>query len=587
MKALNKGNILGVRKYQVGGSAPISQMASRPVQQIEMPSRNQSLISPSGGVPKQPSLDDLTTSQLWEQVTGTPWSEASRRGHTDGYRESNMNLRQILTGADPIGTLDYIEKESNKAVTDEAPVKTIQQQPKVSVEQPAPRIIAKPGDQSFVRKTTPEPFPSQATPTQEVGNTTPADTTTLPDRNPSAHLTLGPATGGGFNWAGAGLIGAGGLAIGAAAFKSPVAKMISTRIQKLKAAKATKTAPVTTETPATVAETSAPETTETTPAVAPKETVVTPAETATAPATTPTEVVKPATTLTKTTTPTPKPASTPKPKVTKLAPKSGTTTEVPGTAPREAPAYFENNNTSAPTSFQQTAESIGKPQATISPKATVETSIKNRNRTTKPKVAEEQPVTTPKEAPANIKGKNSSKTTSFQETAQEVVKPQETTAPETAVQTSIKNRTAKAPVKDTQPSLFDEVGKVAETAAEGVGKVAETAKAVGKSGALKGLGKVAGRANMVGMVLDPALQVVRAWKYHFSSKDDYDRTYGAGSYDADHAATKKAEDDLKAGIHYDQYNPSATDQMMNRVMPYVKNGGKLNSVSSKRLLLRK
>jgi len=83
MKALNKGNILGVRKYQEGGSAPISQMVSRPVQQIEMPSRSQSLISPSGGGYKPQSLDDLTTSQLWEQVTGTPWSEAKRRGHSD------------------------------------------------------------------------------------------------------------------------------------------------------------------------------------------------------------------------------------------------------------------------------------------------------------------------------------------------------------------------------------------------------------------------------------------------------------------------------------------------------------------------
>jgi hypothetical protein len=366
--------------------------------------------------------------------------------------------------------------------------------------------------------------------------------------------------------------------------------MISTRIQKLKAAKAAKTTPATTETPATVAETSAP-VTEVAPVVEPavtdKEPVVAPAETTTAPTTTPTEVVKPETTPAKTTTPTPKPASIPKSKVTKLAPKPGTTTEVPVTTPKEAPAYFENNNTSAPTSFQQTAESIGKPQATVSPKATVETSIKNRNRTTKPKVAEEQPVTTPKEAPANIKGKNSIKATSFQETAQEVSKPQEATAPETAVQTSIKNRTAKAPVKDTQPSLFDEVGKVAETAAEGVGKVAETAKVVGKSGALEGLGKVAGRANMVGMILDPALQVVRAWKYHFSSKDDYDRTYGAGSYDADHAATKKAEEDRKAGIYHDPYNPSEMDRAMSRYPQMQRNGGKLNSVSSKGLLLRK
>jgi len=104
MKALNKGNILGVRKYQEGGASPVSQMPMRQAQQIEMPTSNKGLVSSSFGGYKPQNLDDLTTSQLWEQVTGTPWSEAAKRGHTSGKfndREQNMALRQVLTGSDP------------------------------------------------------------------------------------------------------------------------------------------------------------------------------------------------------------------------------------------------------------------------------------------------------------------------------------------------------------------------------------------------------------------------------------------------------------------------------------------------------
>jgi len=597
MKALNKGNILGVRKYQEGGTSPVSQMPMRQAQQIDLPSSNKSLISSSFGGYKPQSLEDLTTSQLWEQVTGTPWSEAAKRGHTSGKfndREENIALRQVLTGNDPIGTLDYIEKESDKAIKQEEatnPVPVPASPVKSWEGTPSPRVLAKPGDQSFIRKTTPEPAPSQAIQTQEEVNTNPADTTTLPDRYPSAHLSLGPATGGGFNWSGAGIIGGGALIIGGSAFHKPIGKMIAARVQKLKAAKAAKTVPAAVETPETVVEGSAP-VTETAPVVAAKEPVVAPAENTPASATTPTEVVKPATTPTKTSTVSKTasgnvskaPANT-NVKEAKLVRRPGTVpVEAPVVTPKEAPAYFENNNTSGITSLQQTAESIGKPITgpVPAPKATVETSIKNRNGTTKAK----SNTPAPKKAPANIKGKNSTEPTSFQETAQEVGKPQEATAPENVVKTSIKNRTAKtgtAP-KEAQPSLFDEVGKVAETVGEGVGKVAETVKVVGKSGALKGIGKVAGRANMFGMILDPALQIVRAFHYKYSSPKDYDGHYGAGAWDADHKATEEENRRIRSTNPMDKALPG---EGMDRRMEMNRNGGKLNSLSGDRLLIQK
>jgi hypothetical protein len=43
--------------------------------------------------------DGGTVSQLWQQYTGTPWSEAKKQGLTDGSFESNMSLRKkILEG---------------------------------------------------------------------------------------------------------------------------------------------------------------------------------------------------------------------------------------------------------------------------------------------------------------------------------------------------------------------------------------------------------------------------------------------------------------------------------------------------------
>jgi len=42
----------------------------------------------------------LVVSQLWEKTTGLPWSEAKRRGLTDGSKDVNIGLRDILLSGD-------------------------------------------------------------------------------------------------------------------------------------------------------------------------------------------------------------------------------------------------------------------------------------------------------------------------------------------------------------------------------------------------------------------------------------------------------------------------------------------------------
>jgi hypothetical protein len=42
----------------------------------------------------------LIVSQLWEKTTGLPWSEAKRRGLTDGSKATNIGLRDILLSGD-------------------------------------------------------------------------------------------------------------------------------------------------------------------------------------------------------------------------------------------------------------------------------------------------------------------------------------------------------------------------------------------------------------------------------------------------------------------------------------------------------
>jgi len=42
----------------------------------------------------------LVVSQLWEKTTGLPWSEAKRRGLTDGSKEVNIGLRDMLLSGD-------------------------------------------------------------------------------------------------------------------------------------------------------------------------------------------------------------------------------------------------------------------------------------------------------------------------------------------------------------------------------------------------------------------------------------------------------------------------------------------------------
>ena len=48
----------------------------------------------SGGM--QRFEDGGTVADLWEEHTGTPWSEAKKQGLTDGSYESNMKVRDML-----------------------------------------------------------------------------------------------------------------------------------------------------------------------------------------------------------------------------------------------------------------------------------------------------------------------------------------------------------------------------------------------------------------------------------------------------------------------------------------------------------
>jgi hypothetical protein len=55
-----------------------------------------SLDLPEPSMPVQEFAEGGTVSEIWEQQTGTPWSEAKKSGRTTGTLESNLQLRQEL-----------------------------------------------------------------------------------------------------------------------------------------------------------------------------------------------------------------------------------------------------------------------------------------------------------------------------------------------------------------------------------------------------------------------------------------------------------------------------------------------------------
>ena len=59
--------------------------------------------------------DGGTVSELWEQKMGTPWSEASKSGRTDGSLEANLRLKQQLLSTNSVPSAATVD--NNQAIT--------------------------------------------------------------------------------------------------------------------------------------------------------------------------------------------------------------------------------------------------------------------------------------------------------------------------------------------------------------------------------------------------------------------------------------------------------------------------------------
>jgi len=238
MKALNKGNIHGARRYQEGGITP---MVQRTADQVTLPQSNQGLMAQTPTISTKPIGTDMNVAELWQHVTGTPWSEAHNRHLTDGYAQSNMELRAVLLGDNPLETLKSIEQA---AQAEEAqPVQPATALPQKETTQPAqsiqvpdsPRVLANKSNQSFPsRQQQAQPDSTQQVPATDNTQVAPAaDSTGMPGPLVPSQVIAPGGQGG--NWGSTALnIGGSALGIGTAGY------YVMKGIKKIKAAKLAK-----------------------------------------------------------------------------------------------------------------------------------------------------------------------------------------------------------------------------------------------------------------------------------------------------------------------------------------------------------
>jgi hypothetical protein len=185
MKALNNGNIHGARRYQEGGITP---MVQRTASQVTLPQSNQGLMAQSPTISTKPIGTDMNVAELWQHVTGTPWSEAHSRHLTDGYAQSNMELRSVLLGENPLEALKNIEQAAQaEEVQSVQPTTALPQkeaaQPATIAQVPdSPRVLANKGNQSFPsRQQQVQPDSTQRVPATDRTQVSPAvDSTGMP-----------------------------------------------------------------------------------------------------------------------------------------------------------------------------------------------------------------------------------------------------------------------------------------------------------------------------------------------------------------------------------------------------------------------
>lgn len=73
---------------------------------------------PKAVEPSKPKSKSKTTAELWKEKTGTDWSEAKKRGLTDGSAKSNLEIRKALkAGRDFKAAPKKIEQKRDKFVS--------------------------------------------------------------------------------------------------------------------------------------------------------------------------------------------------------------------------------------------------------------------------------------------------------------------------------------------------------------------------------------------------------------------------------------------------------------------------------------
>jgi len=238
MKALNKGNIHGARRYQEGGITP---MVQRTASQVTLPQSNQGLMAQSPTISTKPIGSDMNVAELWQHVTGTPWSEAHSRHLTDGYAQSNMELRSVLLGENPLEALKNIEQAAQAEEAQSVqpatalPQKEAAQPATIAQVPDSPRVLANKGNQSFPsRQQQVQPDSTQRVPATDSTQVAPAaDSTGMPGPLVPSQVVAPGGQGG--NWGSTAInIGLGVGGVGGAAYS------IMKRIKKIKAAKLAK-----------------------------------------------------------------------------------------------------------------------------------------------------------------------------------------------------------------------------------------------------------------------------------------------------------------------------------------------------------
>lgn len=98
-------------------SSPINPNLYAANTDIEIADQTTPLFSTTLNLPEtvQEFADGGTVSELWEQKMGTPWSEASKSGKTDGSLEANLRLRQELLSTNSTPSVTTVN--SNQAIT--------------------------------------------------------------------------------------------------------------------------------------------------------------------------------------------------------------------------------------------------------------------------------------------------------------------------------------------------------------------------------------------------------------------------------------------------------------------------------------